>query len=255
MNSIIDVNSLSVYYGKYQALSDVTFSLFKGETLCIIGPNGSGKSTLIKTLAGIIDPFSGFFSIHGRPYEDLEKNEIAKIISYVPQDFLYLTSSTVLEAVILGRRPHVKWSLSSNDLVVVKRAMEMLNIFSMSEKMLTELSGGERQRVFIARSIAQEPEVFLFDEPTSALDIKHQIDVFSMIKTFSAEGKSVIVAVHDLNFAYHYADRVMLIDKGNIVSLGNPDEVMTEENLEKVYGIKMQDVMTSTGRYIIPCWN
>jgi iron complex transport system ATP-binding protein len=134
--------------------------------------------------------------------------------------------------------------------------MERLNIVPMAQKMLTELSGGERQRVFIARAIAQEPAIFLFDEPTSALDIRHQIEVFSMIRDFSLHGnKSVLVAVHDLNFAYHYADRIILIDKGSIVSIGTVDEVMTEDNIISVYGVPMQFITTDAGRYVVPEWD
>lgn len=252
----LSIAGLSVQYGQVQVLFDVWFSLVPGEVLCIIGPNGSGKSTLIKTIAGIVDSCSGSISLGGTDLKKISRNEIAKKIGYVPQDFQVLTSATILEAVILGRRPHVVWSLSEHDLEKVDAAMELLNITSMSAKTLTELSGGERQRVFIARAIAQEPEIFLFDEPTSALDIRHQIDVFTMIRNISKNQKrSVLVAVHDLNFAYHYADRVMLIDKGKIVSIGTADEVITEENIISVYGVPMQFITTDAGRYVLPIWD
>lgn len=251
----LTVENLSVKYGSVQVLSGICFSLSKGEVLCIIGPNGSGKSTLIKTLAGILDPCEGDISLDGTDIAHISRNEIAKKIGYVPQDFQFLTSATVLEAVILGRRPHVQWSLTQHDLDQVDAAMEMLSLSSMAEKMLTELSGGERQRVFIARAIAQEPDYFLFDEPTSALDIRHQIEVFSMIKAITGSGqRSVLVAVHDLNFAYHYADRVILLDKGKIVSMGTVDDVMTEENIISVYGVPMQFITTDAGRYVLPDW-
>jgi len=249
------VEGLSVHYGSIRVLSDISFSLPLGEVLCIIGPNGSGKSTLIKTIAGILEPKDGKLLLEGQNLDSISRNEIAKKIGYVPQDFQFLTSATVLESVILGRRPHVQWSLTDHDLDIVNNAMRMLNIAPMAEKMLTELSGGERQRVFIARAIAQDPDFYLFDEPTSALDIRHQIDVFSMIRAISEKkDKSVLVAVHDLNFAYHYADRVMLIDKGRIVCIGTADEVMTEENIISVYGVPMQFISTDAGRYVIPNW-
>jgi iron complex transport system ATP-binding protein len=251
----IRIDKLTIKYEAVSVLSEISFSLNRGEVLCIIGPNGSGKSTLIKTIAGILEPFSGSLFMDDKNLQDLSRNEIAKKIGYVPQDFQYLTSASVLEAVILGRRPHVQWTLTQHDLDTVDAAMRMLNIVPMSEKMLTELSGGERQRVFIARAIAQEPDFFLFDEPTSALDIRHQIEVFSMIRQISGSGqRSVLVAVHDLNFAYHYADRVMLLDKGKIVSIGSIDEVMTEENIISVYGVPMQFITTDAGRYVLPDW-
>jgi iron complex transport system ATP-binding protein len=250
------ISHLSVKYGQFQVLSDVSFTLQKGEVLCIIGPNGSGKSTLIKTIAGILACSSGSLTLNGTDLKDISRNEVAKKIGYVPQDFQFLTSATVLESVILGRRPHVQWSLTGNDLEKVEAAMERLHVSPMSEKMLTELSGGERQRVFIARTIAQEPDIFLFDEPTSALDIRHQIEVFSMIREISRDTRrSVLVAVHDLNFAYHYADRVILLDKGNIVRIGTAPEVMTEENIIAIYRVSMQFVTTDSGRYIVPEWD
>lgn len=251
----LSIDNLSVRYGLFQVLSDISFSLRIGEILCVIGPNGSGKSTLIKTLAGILDPYSGTLLMDNINLNDLSKNEKAKKIGYVPQDFQYLTSASVIEAVILGRRPHVQWSLSQKDLDRVEFAMQLLNIKQMSQKMLTELSGGERQRVFIARAIAQEPVYFLFDEPTSALDIRHQIEVFQMIKKIAGTQKrSVLVAVHDLNYAYHYADRVILLNNGKIVSIGSVEEVMTEENIISVYGVPMNFINTGAGKYVLPDW-
>ena len=179
---ILYLEDINVSFDGFKALNNLNLYINKGELRCIIGPNGSGKSTLIKTLAGILEPCDGNITLDERDISKISKNEVAKKIGYVPQDFQFLTSASVLEAVILGRRPHVQWSLSRSDLAKVDAAMEMLNISSMAQKMLTELSGGERQRVFIARAIAQEPDYFLFDEPTSALDIRHQIDVFQMVK-------------------------------------------------------------------------
>ena len=249
------IEDISVRYGEVHVLSGINFSLAKGEIVCIIGPNGSGKSTLIKTIAGILESYSGNLFMQDKNFLEFSRNEIAKKIGYVPQDFHYLTSASVLEAVILGRRPHVQWSLSPADLNKVHEAMQMLSIDLMSEKMLTELSGGERQRGFIARALAQEPEFFLFDEPTSALDIRHQIEVFEIMKTITRKGAgTVLVAVHDLNFAYHYADRVILLDKGKIVQMGTSPEVMTEENITSVYGVPMQFITTGKGRYVLPDW-
>lgn len=252
----LSISHLSVRYGPVQVLHDVSFSLSRGEVICIIGPNGSGKSTLIKTIAGIVNPESGSLSLDGINLREITRNEIAKKIGYVPQDFHYLTSSTVLETVILGRKPYVQWSLSEKDLNQVEYAMNLLDISPMAEKILTEISGGERQRVFIARAIAQEPDFFLFDEPTSALDIRHQIEVFSLIRKLSGSGShSVLVAVHDLNFAYHFADRVILLNNGKIVSVGSSDEVMTKERIMSVYGVPMQFIDMESGRYVLPEWN
>ncbi|MBN1165930.1 MAG: ABC transporter ATP-binding protein [Methanospirillaceae archaeon] len=251
----IQVSDLCVSYGSFRVLKDVNCSLENSEILCVIGPNGSGKSTLVKALAGILTPDSGTIIINGSDADTISGYERGRTIGYVPQDFSYLTSATVLELVLLGRRPHVSWSLSETDLAIVYSALEQLGILGMAQKNITALSGGERQKVFIARALAQEPELFLFDEPTSALDIRHQIDVFEMMRDLVRhKGRSVLVVVHDLNFAYHYSDRVILMDEGSIVATGPPDQVMTHDLIESVYHVPMQYVDTSQGRYIMPLW-
>ncbi len=253
---IVEVTNLSFRYETREVLHNINCSIRRGEILCVIGPNGSGKSTLVKTVAGILTQQSGDITINGRSSNLLSGYQRAKILGYVPQDFSYLTSVTVLELILLGRRPHVTWTLSETDLEIVSRSMEQLGITGMASKNITELSGGERQKVFIARALAQEPDLFLFDEPTSALDIRHQIEVFAMMKELTEkQNRSVLVVVHDLNFAYHYADQVLLMDNGRIIAAGPPDTVMTPEMIESVYHVPMQYVDTTAGRYVLPVWN
>ncbi|MDR2854810.1 MAG: ABC transporter ATP-binding protein [Methanomicrobiales archaeon] len=252
---IFEADKISVRYGSHEVVHQVSLSLRSGEVLCVIGPNGSGKSSLVKALAGVVDPFTGRLSLDGSPLSSRSRKEIAKHIGYVPQNLHYLTSSTVLEVVILGRRPHVHWSLSLHDLQVVEEAMKRVHVSHLADKLLSETSGGERQRVFLARTLAQEPDIFLFDEPTSSLDIKHQIEVFSMIKWLSALGKAVLVVVHDLNFAYHFADRVLLMHGGHGVTLGKADDVMTKERIFEVYGVSMEFLRSGSNMYIFPEWD
>ena len=252
---ILDVHDISVRYGSHQVVHNVSFSLQPGEVLCVIGPNGSGKSSLVKTLAGVIEPYHGTLSLDGSEISSSSRKIIAKHIGYVPQNLHYLTSATAHEVVIIGRRPHVQWSLSLYDLEVVEQAMERVHVTHLANKLLSETSGGERQRVFLARTLAQDPDVFLFDEPTSALDIKHQIEVFSMIKELAASGKAVLAVVHDLNFAYHFADRILLMDEGHAVAIGTADDVMTKKRIQEVYGVSMQFLMSGNNKYIFPEWD
>jgi iron complex transport system ATP-binding protein len=252
---ILDVHAISVRYGSHQVVHNISFSLPPGEVLCVIGPNGSGKSSLVKSLAGVIKPSQGSILLNGLEIPSYSKKEVAKQIGYVPQTQHYLTSATVHEVVILGRRPHVQWSLSLHDLEVVEKAMKRVHVTDLANKLLSETSGGERQRVFLARTLAQDPEIFLFDEPTSALDIKHQIEVFSMIQQLALSGKAVLVVVHDLNFAYHFADRILLMHKGHAVAMGKVDDVMTKKRIQEVYGVPMEFLISGNNKYIFPEWD
>ena len=252
---ILEAEEISVRYGSHEVVHKISFSLRPGEVLCVIGPNGSGKSSLVKALAGVVEPSTGKLSLDGSPLSSRSKKEIARHIGYVPQTLHYLTSATVLEVVILGRKPHVQWSLSLHDLEVVEEAMKRVHVTHLTNKLLSETSGGERQRVFLARTLAQDPDIFLFDEPTSALDIKHQIEVFSMIKQLVASGKAVLVVVHDLNFAYHFADRILLMHEGRTVTIGEVDDVMTKERIQEVYGVPMEFLVSGTNKYIFPEWD
>ena len=250
-----DVHGISVRYGSHEVVHQASFSLLPGEVLCVIGPNGSGKSSLVKALAGVIEPSKGKLLLDGSDLSTHSRKEIAKHIGYVPQNLHYLTSSTVLEVVILGRKPHVQWSLSLHDLDVVEDAMKRVNVVHLANKLLSETSGGERQRVFLARTLAQEPEIFLFDEPTSSLDIKHQIEVFFMIQQLALAGNAVLVVVHDLNFAYHFADRVLLMHEGHLVTIGGVDEVMTKARIQEVYGVPMEFLISGNNKYMFPEWD
>ncbi|MCL2460390.1 MAG: ABC transporter ATP-binding protein [Euryarchaeota archaeon] len=252
---ILDVHALSVRYGSNQVVHNISFSLQPSEVMCIIGPNGSGKSSLVKALAGVVKPYQGTLLLNGSEISSHSRKAVAKQIGYVPQTLHYLTSATVHEVVILGRRPHVQWSLSLHDLEMVEKAMKRVHVTHLANKLLSETSGGERQRVFLARTLAQDPEIFFFDEPTSALDIKHQIEVFSMIKQLAASGKVVLVVVHDLNFAYHFADKILLMHEGQAVAMGKVDDVMTKKRIQEVYGVPMQFLGSGNNKYILPEWD
>ena len=252
---ILGVHTISVRYGSHQVVHNISFSLQPGEVLCVIGPNGSGKSSLVKALAGVIEPYHGTLFLNDQEISSYSKREVAKHIGYVPQTLHYLTSATVHEVIILGRRPHVQWSLSLHDLEVVEEAMKRVHVTPLANKLLSETSGGERQRVFLARTLAQDPEIFLFDEPTSSLDIKHQIEVFSMIQQLARSGKAVLVVVHDLNFAYHFADKILLMHQGHAAAMGTVDDVLTKKRIQEVYGVPMQFLLSGNNKYIFPEWD
>lgn len=249
----IGIEGLGVNYGNHKALSDVSFDIGPGEVVSIVGPNGSGKSTLIKCIAQIQKPSTGRVLLNDRDAAKLNPNEIARLIGYVPQNFHYLFFSTVVETVMLGRKPHIKWRVSQHDLEIVQQSLDQMNIRHNAGKFMDQLSGGEKQKVYIARALAQEPELFLFDEPTSNLDLKHQLEVLEITRSLTrSRGTSMVVALHDLNLAFTYSDKVIVLKKGRIHSFGSPGEVLTSQTIKDVYDVESLIVESDYGRHIVP---
>lgn len=249
----IVVEQLCKHYGEIKALDGVSFSLGSGQILALVGPNGSGKSTIIKTMATVFSPTSGDIILSGNHIRDIDPVDLATMVGYVPQYYSYTLYSSVFETVLLGRLPYIKWSVSDEELSNVQRSLDALEIGHLADKYMDQLSGGERQKVFIARALAQNPGLFLFDEPTSALDIRYQIEVMETMRELTWEqGSSMIVAVHDLNLAYRYADMVLVLDGGRAFGFGKPEDVLTPDCIRDVYGVKSLITENEYGKFIIP---
>ena len=247
------IDRISKEYGSRKVLDNISFSLGNGEIIALVGPNGSGKSTLIKTIATIHAQTSGTVSLDGTDIRAIDPIDLAKEIGYVPQGFSYTLYSTVFETVLMGRRRYIKWSVSEEELSRVQRSLDALDMGEHAGKFMDELSGGERQKVFIARALAQEPRIFLFDEPTSALDIRYQIEVMETMRRITREqNSSMIVAVHDLNLAYRYADVVVVLNRGKMEAYGKPCDVLTPDCIRSVYGVDSFAVENEYGKFIVP---
>ena len=239
---MIEVNSISFRYHDDWVLEDVSFRAERGEFVGLIGPNGSGKTTLLKILYGLLTPQKGEILFELVPIKKMERADIAKRIAVVAQETHLLFPFSVLETVLMGRSPYLGHLMFENekDLEIAKKAMEWTKIVPFSERHMDELSGGERKRVFIARALAQEPEVILLDEPTASLDIQHQIDFLDLILTLNRErGLTIIMASHDINIASEFCDRLILLQKGRIYQMGTPEQVITKDNIETVYGCEV----------------
>lgn len=246
-------DKISFHYGDHQVLNRVSITLNKGEVASVIGPNGVGKSTLIKCMTQIIKPQQGVIYLNGHDLFKIHRKDLAQQQAYVPQNTSTAFPLTVLEMVMLGRKPYVNWSLTDQDKQIVSEVMTFLEITSMANKYLDELSGGERQRVMLARALVQEPQVLILDEPTSALDIKHQLEVMNLLKEIAVQRDCVILLVmHDLMLVARYADQVILMKDGQIYSYGTPAETITEKNLAEVYQIKAKIKHTEDGLILIP---
>ncbi len=239
---MIEVNSISFRYREDWVLENVSFRAGRGEFIGVIGPNGSGKTTLLKILYRLLAPQKGEILFELVPMKKMERADIAKRIAVVAQETQLLFPFSVLETVLMGRSPYLGHLMFENekDLEIAKKAMEWTKIVPFSERSMDELSGGERKRVFIARALAQEPEVILLDEPTASLDIQHQIDFLDLILTLNRErGLTIIMASHDINIASEFCDRLILLQGGRIYKTGTPEEVITKENIETVYGCEV----------------
>jgi iron complex transport system ATP-binding protein len=239
---MIEVNSISFRYHEDWVLQDVSFQVERGEFVGVIGPNGSGKTTLLKIFYRLLVPQKGEILFELVPMKRIDRADIAKRIAVVAQETQLLFPFSVLETVLMGRSPYLGHLMfeSEKDLEIAKKAMEWTNISLFSERPLDELSGGERKRVFIARALAQEPEIILLDEPTANLDIHHQIDFLDLILSLNRErGLTIVMASHDINIASEFCDRLILLRGGRIYKIGTPEEVITKENIELVYGCEV----------------
>lgn len=233
----LQVKEVKFNYNSTPALKNVSLGVESGEILGVIGSNGSGKSTLLRCIDRILKPRIGSILINGENINNLERREIARKIGYIPQIEKGSFPTTVFDTILLGRKPHISWRPTSNDLKVASNIIKMLGLQELALRDIEELSGGQRQKVIIARALAQEPGILLLDEPTSNLDLKHQLEVLSIVKEQVRNGISAIMAIHDLNLAARYCNKLLMLKGGEIFAAGGL-EVLSSENIESVYGVK-----------------
>ncbi|HTY38261.1 MAG TPA: ABC transporter ATP-binding protein [Bacteroidota bacterium] len=239
----LSVENLHFEYPGVPVLRDITFDVPAGDFLSLLGPNGSGKSTLLRLLDRILLPKQGIITLKGKPLASFGRQELARLIAYVPQDTLWVFPYTVLEVVLMGRSPHIRRIGFENrhDLEVAHEMMRLTDIDHLADKLITAISGGERQRVLIARALSQQPEILLLDEPNAHLDINHQVEIFEILREQNQRRHLTIVSVsHDLNLAAAFSKRTLLLGHpdesgSSLFALGEPRAVLTEENIKNVY--------------------
>ncbi len=239
---MLKLENIDFSYAKQKILHEINFHLKNHEFIGIIGPNGSGKSTLLKNVSKLLDPDKGSIYLDRNLLNDYSYKELAKKMAVVPQDTKVNFNFTVYDLVMMGRNPYQdRWGrISQKDKEKVKEAMELTDTAKFKEKSIKNLSGGERQRVIIARAIVQEPELLLLDEPTASLDINYQRNIFDLISDLNEELEMAVLAVsHDLNLISQYCERLILLNKGKIHSIGEVEEVITKENISDVYNTQV----------------
>ncbi len=254
MEMKLKINKLSFSYAGTQVLKDVELEVGSGELLSIVGPNGSGKSTLLKCINRILKPQENAVLIDGKDATKLNIKELSKIMGYVPQSSTSTFPFTVFDVVLMGRKPYIHWNLSDRDNEIVAEMLDFLGIGDLVMRHFNELSGGEQQKVIVARALAQQPQFLLLDEPTSSLDIRHQLEILCMLRGLTQTNeRSVVVSMHDLNLASRFSDSMLMLKRGKIFACGTPEEVLTEENIQAVYGISCTVTHSIVGKpQIVP---
>ena len=235
---VFDIQNLSVGYKKIPVLNSVNLSFQKGLFVSLLGPNGAGKTTLLKTLAGLLTPLSGTILVNGKNIADYKRAELAGIIAVVLTEKISPGLFTAVEFVAQGRYPHTDFfgRLQQKDLSEISSALALVNATELANRQLVNLSDGERQKVYLARALAQEPEVIILDEPTMHLDLKHRMDVMSILRKMCLEkGITIIASLHDVDIAFKISDCVALVKNGAVNGIGPPEKSLSGNAVAELY--------------------
>lgn len=246
MDNKIKASGLQVGYGLNVVLKDVSFDLNRGEIVCLIGANGAGKSTVLKTITRQLKKLSGKVYLNGEDESSLTEADVAKKLSMVMTERIHPELMTCFDVVATGRYPYTNSMgiLSKEDVQVVNEALQMVNAEKIATKEFSKISDGQRQRIMLARAICQDTDIMILDEPTSFLDLQFKLDILKVIKRLAKEKNvAVLMSIHELEFVPAIADRVIGIDGDEVFKIGTPQEILTGENIAKMY--KMDEGQSS----------
>lgn len=256
MSSIIEVKNLSFSYpGQAALLNNVSFEVKPAVFLALTGPNGAGKTTLLNLLCGLLKADHGSVEVNSANVESYSVRELAQKVAVVRQEFVPVFDFTVAEIVAMARTPYLGTFgfAGKADRDIVDEALEVTDTARFASRSLGQLSAGERQRVFIARAIAQNTTILLLDEPTSFLDLKHQVDVYDLLKRMQLEkGRTIVAVTHDINLASQYADDVLLLSSDSGYHIGKAKDVFSAERIEKAFGVKTFAGRIGQEKFFIP---
>ena len=248
----VSLNHISFSYEPGKTVLDrIDTHVAGGEFVALVGPNGSGKSTLIKCLNGILKVDKGEVRLDQTPVHSFSALQIARKVAYVPQTEQKMQPMPVFDTVLMGRKPWIKWRPSAEDLQQTSAVMERLGLQNIAQKQVTQLSGGQQQRVFIARALAQQPRLLLLDEPTANLDLRYQIELLTLLKELAEQGLTIIMAMHDINMAALYCNRLVMMKEGKIFADGGQD-IFSAELIEKLYDVRVRVIRQNQTAYIVP---
>lgn len=234
----LSLTNVSVDVGGKRLVAGVTLDVAPGEMVGLLGPNGAGKSTLLRTVYGMTKPSTGTVSVNGRDVQTQTSSWVAQNVGAVLQDMPADFPLTVRDVVVMGRSTH-KALLepdTHHDRALVDAALRLQQLDTLQERPFRTLSGGERQRALLARALVQQPSILVLDEPTNHLDIRYQLSLLEFVRDL---GVTVFAALHDLNLAARFCDRICLMDDGQMVALGSPSDVLSSQRIANVYGVEM----------------
>lgn len=237
----LSASAARLVLGKRRVLDGIDFQAASGHITAVIGPNGAGKSTLLRALAGLVALDAGSISVAGRALASYPQRELARTLAYLPQDRTVHWPLTARAVVALGRLPHHDTRAGENaaDVAAIEEAMRRTDVAALADRSVAELSGGERARVLCARALAQEAPILLADEPSAGLDPAHALQLFGVLSALAAEGRTIVVALHDLSIAARFCHHVVLLLEGRVLAAGAPHEVMAAQHMARAFGVSM----------------
>lgn len=249
---MVEIKGLTKRFGNKSIINDVSVNIKPNKITSFIGPNGAGKSTLLSMVSRLLDADTGEVLLDKNNIKNIKSNDFAKRIAILRQSNFLNVKLTIRQLVSFGRYPYSKGRLNKKDLELIDQAIEYLNLEDMQHKFLDELSGGQKQRAFIAMVIAQDTEYILLDEPLNNLDMKHSVQIMKILRKLVDElGKTVIVVLHDINFASVYSDRIVALKDGRVVKDGPTDEIINSESLNEVYDMHIPVHMKDGCRFCV----
>ena len=254
---MIELENVGYRIGRNWLVRDINVTIEKGVLWGIVGPNGAGKSTLLRLISGELLPTTGEIRLLGKSIHSYKPKELAHLRAYLQQKRDINFPFTSLEIVLFGRHPYLNGTKeTTTDLLIAKEALRQVEANMFADRLYPTLSGGEASRVDIARILTQDPDLFLLDEPTNHLDPRHQVQIFNLFKTICDGGKTVITAIHDLNLASMYTNRLLLLKDGISVACGPPEAVLTPNMLAEVYDIPFEALSHPNGYpWVMPMLN
>ena len=238
---MIEVKNISKKYGSKAVVNDVSFQIKRGKITSFIGPNGAGKSTILGMMSRLLKRDSGEVFIDGKELSQWKTNELAKVLAILKQSNHLSVRLTIRDLVAFGRFPHSQGNLTEVDQAKIDEALHYMQLEDIQDKFLEELSGGQRQRAFIGMVLAQDTDYILLDEPLNNLDMKHSVQIMKMLRRITDElGKTVIIVIHDINFASCYSDEIIALQNGEISVCGTVDEIMQASTLSELYDMDFE---------------
>jgi len=249
---VITLNAVSKKYSSTVAIGPVTLEIPTGGLTALVGPNGAGKSTMLTMVGRLLGIDEGTIEVAGYDVTKTNSKDLAKIVSILRQENHFVTRLTVRQLVGFGRYPHSKGRLNQADEEIISRSIDFLDLGELEGRYLDELSGGQRQRAYVAMVLAQDTDTVLLDEPLNNLDMKHSVVMMQHLKRAAAElNRTIVIVLHDINFAGHYADYICAMKHGKVVQFGTPEQIMQDEILTEVFETPVNVIPAPNGRLAV----